>query len=150
MRYHLFQNFFGKMVKMKETSFLLSMCLVSIARHCRKNDRSATRKQISIKENHLWLTKKCSSQTVFKNKICFQHFKVQKSRLSKVKQAFLSLTQVKSYSFYRCTIGLVYESRFLSISKKYKGLQVCLSSLSLGNLTLGTIHKPRHLNFRVF
>ena len=34
MRYHLFQKFFGKMVKMKETSFLLSKCLVSIAHHC--------------------------------------------------------------------------------------------------------------------
>ena len=34
MRYHLFQKFFGKMVKIKETSFLLSKCLVSIAHHC--------------------------------------------------------------------------------------------------------------------
>ena len=34
MRYHLFQKVFGKMVKIKETSFLLSKCLVSIARHC--------------------------------------------------------------------------------------------------------------------
>ena len=34
MRYHLFQKFFGKMVKIKETSFLLSKCLVSITRHC--------------------------------------------------------------------------------------------------------------------
>ena len=35
MRYHLFQKFFGKMVKIKETSFLLIKCLVSIAHHCR-------------------------------------------------------------------------------------------------------------------
>ena len=34
MRYHLFQKVFGKMVKIKETSFILSKCLVSIARHC--------------------------------------------------------------------------------------------------------------------
>ena len=34
MRYHLFQKVFGKMVKVKETSFLLSKCLVSIAHHC--------------------------------------------------------------------------------------------------------------------
>ena len=34
MRYHLFQKFFGKMVKIKETSFLLNKCLVSIAHHC--------------------------------------------------------------------------------------------------------------------
>ena len=34
MRYHLFQKVFEKMVKIKETSFLLSKCLVSIAHHC--------------------------------------------------------------------------------------------------------------------
>ena len=34
MRYHLFQKFSKKVVKMKETSFLLSKCLVSIAHHC--------------------------------------------------------------------------------------------------------------------
>ena len=34
MRYHLFQKAFGKMVKIKETSFLLSKCLVSIGQHC--------------------------------------------------------------------------------------------------------------------
>ena len=38
MRYHLFQKVFGKMVKIKETSFFLSKCLVSIARHCRKTE----------------------------------------------------------------------------------------------------------------
>ena len=36
MRYHLFQKVFGKMVKIKETSFLLCKCLVSIAHHCIK------------------------------------------------------------------------------------------------------------------
>ena len=30
MKYHLFQNIFEKVVKIKETSFLLSKCLVSI------------------------------------------------------------------------------------------------------------------------
>ena len=35
MRYHLFQKFFEKVVKIKETSFLLSKCLVSIAHHCK-------------------------------------------------------------------------------------------------------------------
>ena len=34
MRYHLFQKFFEKVVKIKETSFLLSKCLVSIGQHC--------------------------------------------------------------------------------------------------------------------
>ena len=34
MRYHLFQKFFGKMVKIKETSFLFIKCLVSIGQHC--------------------------------------------------------------------------------------------------------------------
>ena len=34
MRYHLFQKFFEKVVKIKGTSFLLSKCLVSIAHHC--------------------------------------------------------------------------------------------------------------------
>ena len=34
MKYHLFQKFFEKVVKIKETSFLLSKCLVSIAHHC--------------------------------------------------------------------------------------------------------------------
>ena len=35
MRYHLFQRFFGKVVKIMETSLLLSKCLVSIAHHCK-------------------------------------------------------------------------------------------------------------------
>merc|ERR1711928_93648 len=35
MRYHLFQKLFGKMVNIKETSFLLSKCLVSITHHCK-------------------------------------------------------------------------------------------------------------------
>ena len=39
MRYHLFQKFFGKMVKIKETSFLLSKCLVSIGQHCSSSGR---------------------------------------------------------------------------------------------------------------
>ena len=34
IRYHLFKTFFGKMVEIKETSFLISKCLVSIAHHC--------------------------------------------------------------------------------------------------------------------
>ena len=34
MRYHLFQKFFGKMVEIKKTAFLLSKCLVSIGQHC--------------------------------------------------------------------------------------------------------------------
>ena len=33
MRYHLFQKFFEKVIRIKETSFLLSKCLVSIAHH---------------------------------------------------------------------------------------------------------------------
>ena len=36
MKYHLFQKVFKKMVKIKETSFLSSKCLVSVARHCSK------------------------------------------------------------------------------------------------------------------
>ena len=40
MRYHLFQKFFEKMVKIKETSFLLSKCLVSIAHHCRQMEEA--------------------------------------------------------------------------------------------------------------
>ena len=35
MRYHLFQKFCEKVVKIKETSFLLSKCCISIAHHCR-------------------------------------------------------------------------------------------------------------------
>ena len=35
MRYHLFQKIFEKVVKIKETSFLLSKCLVSIGQHCK-------------------------------------------------------------------------------------------------------------------
>ena len=35
MRYHLFQKFFGMKVEIKETSFLLCKCFVSIAHHCR-------------------------------------------------------------------------------------------------------------------
>ena len=35
MKYHLFLTIFGKVVKIKQTSFLLSKCLVSIAHHCR-------------------------------------------------------------------------------------------------------------------
>ena len=34
MRYHLFQNYFEKVVKIKERSFLLSKCLFSIGQHC--------------------------------------------------------------------------------------------------------------------
>ena len=34
MKYHLFQKFFEKVVKIKETSFHLSKCLVSIGKHC--------------------------------------------------------------------------------------------------------------------
>ena len=34
MRYHLIQKFFEKVVRIKETSFLLSKCLVSIGQHC--------------------------------------------------------------------------------------------------------------------
>ena len=37
MKYHLFQKFFGKVVKINQTSFLLSKCLVSTAHHCRSN-----------------------------------------------------------------------------------------------------------------
>ena len=33
MRYHLFQNICEKVVELKETSFLLSKCLVSIGQH---------------------------------------------------------------------------------------------------------------------
>ena len=36
MKYHLFQKFFEKVVKIKETSFLLSKCLVSIGQDCSK------------------------------------------------------------------------------------------------------------------
>ena len=35
MRYHLFQKTFEKVVKIKETSFLLSKCLISISQHCK-------------------------------------------------------------------------------------------------------------------
>ena len=35
MRYNFFQKFFGMKVEIKETYFLLSKCLVSIAHHCR-------------------------------------------------------------------------------------------------------------------
>ena len=35
MRYHLFKKFFEKVVKIKETSFLLSRCNISIAHHCK-------------------------------------------------------------------------------------------------------------------
>ena len=34
MRYHLFQKIFEEVVKIKETSFLLSKCLISIAHNC--------------------------------------------------------------------------------------------------------------------
>ena len=34
MRYHLFQKFFGKMVKIKETSLLSQPCWFSIDNHC--------------------------------------------------------------------------------------------------------------------
>ena len=37
MRYHLFLTIFGKVVKIKQTSFLLSKCLFSIAHHCKVN-----------------------------------------------------------------------------------------------------------------
>ena len=37
MRYHLFLKFFGKVVKVKQTSSLLRKCLVSIAHHCKLN-----------------------------------------------------------------------------------------------------------------
>ena len=37
MRYHLFLKFFEKVVEIKETSFLLSRCLVSIGQHCKCN-----------------------------------------------------------------------------------------------------------------
>ena len=35
MRYHLFQKFFGKMVKIKETSLLSQLCWFSINNHCK-------------------------------------------------------------------------------------------------------------------
>ena len=34
MRYHLLQKFFEKVVKIKDASFFLSKCLVSIGQHC--------------------------------------------------------------------------------------------------------------------
>ena len=40
MRYHLFQKFFEKVIKIKEMSFLLSKCLISIAHHCICKDNS--------------------------------------------------------------------------------------------------------------
>ena len=36
MRYHLFKKLIENVIKIKETSFLLSKCLVSIARHRNK------------------------------------------------------------------------------------------------------------------
>ena len=44
MRYHLFQQFFEKVVKIKETLFLLSKCLVSIARHCKTEKTGGARR----------------------------------------------------------------------------------------------------------
>ena len=34
MRYHLFQKFFEKVVEVKEMTFFLRKCLISIAQHC--------------------------------------------------------------------------------------------------------------------
>ena len=49
MRYYLFEKFFEKVVKIKETSFLLSKCLISIAHHCNlKNSIAALLTSVRI------------------------------------------------------------------------------------------------------
>ena len=48
MRYHLFQKFFVKMAKIKEMSFLLSKCLISIGQHCKIGSFHAIKNHLKI------------------------------------------------------------------------------------------------------
>ena len=61
MRYHLFLKFFEKVVKIKETSLLLSRCLVSIGQHCKHANRLAAVKITDIL--NCWSSQKFASNT---------------------------------------------------------------------------------------
>ena len=69
MRYHLFKKFYEKVVKIKETSFLLSKCKNSIAHHYRFSSPTSN---LVVRHASLW----CGSvecTTGFESGACNSH-----------------------------------------------------------------------------